>query len=134
MEEAKEVKQPGQAGLKEMLHRELEKLEEDYNEIKQSAVVSADGSIAAASPEDSGDDRLSAMSAFLLDSAQKSGRSLGWSEVGYFVINHPDGYLIVAPAGKATLALITSPRAKLGLLLFDIKETARRIRKILEGE
>lgn len=134
MEEVKEVKQPGGTGSVELLKRELEKLEEEYTEINQTAIVSADGRIAASSPEGSTNEKLSAMSAFLLESAQKSSRSLGWSDVGYLLTSHQDGYLIVAPAGNAFIVLLASPRAKLGLLLYDVKEAARRIKLTLEGE
>ncbi|NLI98176.1 hypothetical protein GX441_05895 [bacterium] len=131
MEEKNEVNKPAKETLNELLRRELDALKSEYPEITSAAIVSSDGFLMASRPEGGSDERFSAMSAFLLNSAHKSGQGLGWSEIGYLLVNHPDGYLIVAEAGKAIIALSASPRSKLGLLLYDIKETARRIRERL---
>lgn len=130
MDTTKEVN-PGKGPSVETLSDELESLKSQYPEILQVAVVSGEGATIAARPQGSADDRLAAMSAFLLGSARKSGEGLGWTDVNYLLASHPDGYLIVAGAGKATLALTASPRAKLGLLLYDIVETARRVKQTL---
>ena len=133
MEEMREVKSP-QESVSEALKRELGALKAEYPEITSAAVVSSDGLLMAVRPEGSTDERLAAMSAFLLSSACKTGEGLGWSGLGYLLVNHPDGYLLVAEAGKATITLTTSPRAKLGLLLYDIKESAKRLKQRLEGD
>ncbi|TET22596.1 MAG: hypothetical protein E3J71_05605 [Candidatus Stahlbacteria bacterium] len=133
MEEMREVKSP-QESVSEALKRELGTLKAEYPEITSAAVVSSDGLLMAVRPEGSTDERLAAMSAFLLSSARKTGEGLGWSGLGYLLVNHPDGYLLVAEAGKATITLTTSPRAKLGLLLYDIKESAKRLKQRLEGD
>lgn len=120
--------------LSEFLAQELDALRSEYPEITSAAVVSADGFLMAVSPEGSADEKMAAMSAFLLNSAQKTGDGLGWSGLGYLMVSHPDGYLLVADAGKATLTLATSPRAKLGLLLYDLKQSAAKLKEKLDGD
>lgn len=133
MEDIQEVKFP-QESVSEVLRRELGTLKAEYPEITSAAVVSSDGLLMAVRPEGSADERLAAMSAFLLNSARKTGDGLSWSGLDYLLVNHPEGYLLVAEAGKATIVLTTSPRAKLGLLLYDIKESAKRLKQTLEGD
>ena len=133
MEEMQEVKFP-QESVSEALRWELDALKAEYPEITSAAVVSSDGLLMAVRPEGSADERLAAMSAFLLNSARKTGDGMGWSGLDYLLVNHPEGYLLVAEAGKATITLTTSPRAKLGLLLYDIKEASKRVKQKLEGD
>lgn len=128
---SKEVNSTDQKSLTEVLSHEIDELKSDYPEISAAAIVSSDGSLMAARPREAGDDRVAAMSAFLLDSTKKAAQSLGWSDIGYFMINHNDGFMIVAPAGKATIVITTSPRAQLGLLLYDLSQSAKRIGKVV---
>ncbi len=132
MEEKKEVNE--KETLNETLRRELDSLKSEYPEITSAAIISSDGFLMASRPEGGADERFAAMSAFLLNSAHKSGQGLGWSDVGYILVNHTDGYLLVAEAGKAIIALTTSPRSQLGLLLYDLKESAKRIKERLAEE
>lgn len=134
MEEMQEVKKSSIQTLSEALNQELDALKAEYPEITSAAVVSSDGFLMAVRPEGSADERVAAMSAFLLNSAQKTADGLAFSGLGYIMVNHPDGYLLVADAGKATITIFTSPRAKLGLLLYDLKESAKRLRQRLESD
>ncbi len=131
MEEVTEVKKDRQTALTDDLLAVIDSLKDEYSEITGVAVVSSDGFLIASRP-DANDEQVSAMSAFLLSSAHKAAEGLGWSELGYLVINHNDGYLVIADAGKATLSLSTSPRARLGLLLYDVRQAAKKIQKRIE--
>ncbi|MBD3285713.1 hypothetical protein GF359_04580 [candidate division WOR-3 bacterium] len=130
MDEKNEVKEPSQDRLIQKLNRELDDLKADYPEIRAAAIVSADGNLMAARPEGAGDERLAAMSAFLLNSVKKAGEGLGWSNPGYILVQHPEGYLLAAQAGKSIITLATAPGVKLGLLLYDIQQSATRLKKV----
>lgn len=132
MEEKREVNE--KETLNEILRRELDSLKSEYPEITSAAIISSDGFLMAARPEGGADEKFAAMSAFLLNSAHKSGQGLAWPDIGYILVNHADGYLVVAEAGKAIVALSTSPRSQLGLLLYDLKESAKKIKERLAEE
>lgn len=131
MEETTEVKEPSGDSWTEVLNRELDALKANYPEISAAAIVSADGFLMAVRPEGSADERLAAMSAFLLNSVRKAGEGLGWSsKPRYVLVHHPEGYLLAAEAGKTIITLTTAPRVKLGLLLYDLQESAKRLKKV----
>jgi predicted regulator of Ras-like GTPase activity (Roadblock/LC7/MglB family) len=134
MEEKSEVKEASGQTLSEALNSELDVLKSEYPEISSAAIISSDGLLMAVRPAGAADDKVAAMSAFLLNSANRSASSLGWSGLGYVMVNHPDGYLLVADAGKATITLSTSPMVKLGLLLYDLKASAKRLKERLDGD
>ncbi|MBN2378982.1 roadblock/LC7 domain-containing protein [candidate division WOR-3 bacterium] len=130
MDEIPEVKEPSEDSLTEVLNKELDAFKADYPEISSAAIVSLDGFLMAVRPKGSADERLAAMSAFLLNSVRKAGDGLGWSKPGYILVQHSSGYLMAAEAGKTIIALAAGPKVKLGLLLYDLQESAKRLKMI----
>ena len=111
----------------------LDALMENNREIKASALVSLDGfTMASALPESMHDDRVGAMSAAILGLGERAAAELGRGALTQVFIEGDDGYVMLIAAGdRAVLTCISGIDAKLGLVLYDMRETAELIAEIL---
>ena len=102
-------------------------------EAEAAAVVSSDGlPMASALPPHVEEDRLAAMSAALLTLGERAAEGLGRGELGQVFIEGRDGYVVLMAAGPhAVLVTITSPRSKVGLVLFEMRRAAARIAEVM---
>ena len=102
-------------------------------EAEAAAVVSSDGlPMASALPPHVEEDRLAAMSAALLTLGERAAEGLGRGDLGQVFIEGRDGYVVLMAAGPhAVLVAITSPRAKVGLVLFEMRRAAARIGEVM---
>jgi len=106
---------------------------ENNREIKAAALVSLDGfTMASALPESMHDDRVGAMSAAILGLGERAAAELGRGALTQVFIEGDDGYVMLIAAGdRAVLTCIAGIEAKLGLVLYDMRETADLIAEIL---
>jgi predicted regulator of Ras-like GTPase activity (Roadblock/LC7/MglB family) len=102
-------------------------------EAEAAAVVSSDGlPMASALPPHVEEDRLAAMSAALLTLGERAAEGLGRGELGQVFIEGEDGYVVLMAAGPhAVLVAITSRRAKVGLVLFEMRRAAQDIASVM---
>lgn len=102
-------------------------------EAEAAAVVSSDGlPMASALPPHVEEDRLAAMSAALLTLGERAAEGLGRGELGQVFIEGEDGYVVLMAAGPhAVLVAITSRRAKVGLVLFEMRRAAEAIASVM---
>jgi predicted regulator of Ras-like GTPase activity (Roadblock/LC7/MglB family) len=102
-------------------------------EAEAAAVVSSDGlPMASALPPHVEEDRLAAMSAALLTLGERAAEGLGRGELGQVFIEGKDGYVVLMAAGPhAVLVAITSRRAKVGLVLFEMRRAAQDIADVM---
>ena len=102
-------------------------------ETEAAAVVSADGlPMASALPPHVEEDRLAAMSAALLTLGERAAEGLGRGELGQVFVEGKDGYVMLMAAGpNAVLVAITSKRAKVGLVLFEMSRAASQISDVM---
>lgn len=102
-------------------------------EAEAAAVVSSDGlPMASALPPHVEEDRLAAMSAALLTLGERAAEGLGRGELGQVFIEGNDGYVVLMAAGPhAVLVAITSRRAKVGLVLFEMRKAAQEISTVM---
>jgi uncharacterized protein len=102
-------------------------------EAEAAAVVSSDGlPMASALPPHVEEDRLAAMSAALLTLGERAAEGLGRGELGQVFIEGKDGYVVLMAAGPhAVLVAITSRRAKVGLVLFEMRRAAGEISSVM---
>ena len=139
-----EVRVPGAPGVEdgrallaptreERLAAALDALLENNREIKAAALVSLDGfTMASALPESMHDDRVGAMSAAILGLGERAAAELGRGALTQVFIEGDDGYVMLIAAGdRAVLTCIAGIEAKLGLVLYDMRETADLIAEIL---
>lgn len=117
----------------ERLAASLDALMENNQEILASALVSLDGfTMAAALPEGMQDDRVGAMSAAILGLGERAAAELGRGALTQVFIEGEDGYVMLIAAGpRAVLTCIADIEAKLGLVLYDMRDAAEIIAEIL---
>ncbi len=117
----------------ERLAAALDALMENNQEVLAAALVSLDGfTMAAALPDSMQDDRVGAMSAAILGLGERAAAELGRGALTQVFIEGETGYVMLIAAGdKAVLTCIADVEAKLGLVLYDMRDTADTIAEIL---
>jgi uncharacterized protein len=102
-------------------------------DVEAAAVVSGDGlPMASALPPYVEEDRLAAMSAALLTLGERAAAGLGRGDLAQVFVEAAQGYVVLMAAGAdAVLVAITSPRAKVGLVLYEMKRSAQRVAAIM---
>jgi predicted regulator of Ras-like GTPase activity (Roadblock/LC7/MglB family) len=122
-----------QATREERLVQTLDALMEHSPDVQAAALVSLDGfTMASALPEGMQEDRVGAMSAAILGLGERAAAELGRGHLSQVFIEGAEGYVLLMAAGdRAVLTALASPSAKLGLVLYDMRETATDIGAIL---
>jgi predicted regulator of Ras-like GTPase activity (Roadblock/LC7/MglB family) len=122
-----------QASREERLVAALDGLMEHSPDVQAAALVSLDGfTMAAALPEGMQEDRVGAMSAAILGLGERAATELGRGHLSQVFIEGADGYVLLMAAGdRAVLTALSAPGSKLGLVLYDMRETAGEIGDIL---
>lgn len=122
-----------QASREERLAGALNTLLENSVDIQAAALVSLDGfTMASALPEGMHEDRVGAMSAAILGLGERAAAELGRGHLSQVFIEGEDGYVLLIAAGdRAVLTCLAGMQAKLGLVLYDMKQSAEAIADIL---
>lgn len=122
-----------QASREERLVAALDSLMEHSPDVQAAALVSLDGfTMASALPEGMQEDRVGAMSAAILGLGERAATELGRGHLSQVFIEGADGYVLLMAAGdRAVLTALSAPGSKLGLVLYDMRETAGEIGDIL---
>jgi predicted regulator of Ras-like GTPase activity (Roadblock/LC7/MglB family) len=104
-------------------------------EVEAAAVVSADGlPMASALPPHVEEDRLAAMSAALLTLGERAADNLGKGELAQVFVEGANGHVILMSAGlSAVLVAVTTSGAKAGLILFEMRKAADRVRWVMDS-
>ena len=114
----------------------LEESKERIQEIEGLLLVTRDGlPIASTTLTDSTDeDRMSAMAAAALNLAERVVVELAKGDLKEMVIKGTEGLIIVIQVGdEAVLTATTSSDAKLGLILLELKRSAKSVIELLIG-
>jgi predicted regulator of Ras-like GTPase activity (Roadblock/LC7/MglB family) len=117
----------------ERLAGALDELMAESPDIQAAALVSMDGfTMASALPEGMQEDRVGAMSAAILGLGERAAAELGRGHLTQVFIEGDDGYVVLIAAGsKAVLTTLARTESKLGLVLYDMSQTAETISEIL---
>ncbi len=117
----------------ERLAQALDALIQEDPDIEAAALVSLDGfTMASALPAGMQADRVGAMSAAILGLGERAAAELGRGHLAQVFIEGETGFVLLVAAGdRAVLTVIASKEAKLGLVLYDMKQTAARVAEIL---
>ena len=118
----------------EQMVERLQRLQSSALDIEASAVVSVDGLImASALPEGVEEDRVSAMSAAMLSLGERISNELGRGGLDEVYVHGDQGYILLMSAGRdAVLSLLAREKAKLGLVLLEMRRAADDIRELIE--
>ena len=130
---ARPVSAVHQPTREERLASALDALMENNQEIQAAALVSLDGfTMASALPDNMEDDRVGAMSAAILGLGERAAAELGRGSLTQVFIEGENGYVMLIAAGdRAVLTCISGIEAKLGLVLYDMRDAAEAIGQIL---
>ena len=119
------------AGLDEVLAALLRRAPE----LHAAAVVSYDGlPMASAMPPGFDEDRVAAMSAALLSLGERASEGLGRGSLAQVYVEGENGAVhLVGADDEAVLVAVASPQAKTGLVLFELRRSARDVAAVLRG-
>lgn len=111
----------------------LKKLLSAIPEVKEAAIVSAEGlPIASALPQGRDETRIAAMTAALLSLSERAVIEMEKGEFEQLYVKGNDGYLLVMQAGpNAVLTVSTTKDVRLGLIFLDCKRTCEKIAKLI---
>jgi predicted regulator of Ras-like GTPase activity (Roadblock/LC7/MglB family) len=123
-----------QASREERLVGALDALMEHSQDIQAAALVSLDGfTMASALPDGMQEDRVGAMSAAILGLGERAAAELGRGHLSQVFIEGADGYVLLMASGdRAVLTVLADSSSKLGLVLYDMRQTAEEIAEILK--
>ena len=115
-----------QSRTEKMVSR-LRELQIASPDIEASAVVSVDGLImASALPQDTEEDRVSAMSAAMLSLGERIAMELGRGNLDEVYIRGESGYVVLTAVGdEAVLTGLARHNAKLGLIFLEMRRAAQ---------
>ncbi|MFW9943086.1 MAG: roadblock/LC7 domain-containing protein [Candidatus Thorarchaeota archaeon] len=108
----------------ENLDEKLKKLVKTIPEVKAAIIVSTEGfPIATALSRDTDRIRMAGMTAALISIAERSITEMAKGKFEQLFIRGKNGYILVLPTGpNAVLAISTTNKVKLRLIIHDIKE------------
>jgi uncharacterized protein len=123
-------------GRSSRLDRVLCELVTQVPEIEAASVVSFDGlPMASALPEGMDEDRVAAMSAALLSLGERAAEGLGRGELSQVYVEGENGTVFLISADdEAVLVAVAAKGAKVGLMLFEVRQAARAVADVLRVE
>jgi uncharacterized protein len=114
----------------------LEDLRSLSGEVTTAAVLSGDGELRASTLHPGVDrDRHTAMLVALVGIAGRVARENGGSRFARVRIKEEGGHvLLVSLEGGGTLAVTTTPNARIGLIFYDMRNAQRELERMLASE
>lgn len=112
----------------------LDDFVDSSRDVEAAAVVSLDGlPMASALPDSLEEDRLGAMAAALLSLGEQAAAGLGRGALSQVFVEGAGGYVFLMSArDQAVLAAITGSEAKIGLMLYQMRQAADHVGQALE--
>jgi predicted regulator of Ras-like GTPase activity (Roadblock/LC7/MglB family) len=127
----------------DLLEEALKGLCDNLEGVQGAVIVSIEGFVVAAyAPRESDMDeegptsspQVAAMAATLIALGERTLARLAQGEMLRLLIEGNDGGMLVVPANRrASVAVMVSKEAKMGLVLFALQQGAEKISNILEG-
>jgi predicted regulator of Ras-like GTPase activity (Roadblock/LC7/MglB family) len=126
----------GAAGRSLQLDQILAALLRQAPDVEAAAVVSFDGlPMASALPAGMDEDRVAAMSAALLSLGERAAQGLGRGDLSQVYVEGDNGTVFLVSADdEAVLVAVGRVGAKVGLLLFEVKQAAAAVGAALRIE
>ena len=129
----------------ELLEAALARLCNGLSNVQGAVIVSIEGFVVAAytpgrnidnSEEDPvNSPQVAAMAATLIALGERTLARLAQGDLSRMLLEGNDGAMLVVPASKrAAVALMVTSDAKMGLSLYALRQAAKNVRDILEGE
>ncbi len=128
----------------DLLEAALKELCSKLHGVQGAVIVSIEGFVVAAyTPHESDMDeegptsspQVAAMAATLIALGERTLSRLAQGEMLRLLIEGNDGGMLVVPANRrASVAVMVGREAKMGLALYALQQSAKKISEILEGE
>lgn len=124
----------------EMLERILKTLHVAADGVRASVIVNSDGLLVAAYPP--GDEenphenptsspQVAAMSATLIGLAERTLARLAQGDLERLLMEGEDGVMVIYPAGRASVAVLTEKDARLSYVLYATRKAAADVKALL---
>lgn len=124
----------------EMLERILKTLHVAADGVRASVIVNSDGLLVAAYPP--GDEenphenptsspQVTAMSATLIGLAERTLARLAQGDLERLLMEGEDGVMVIYPAGRASVAVLTEKDARLSYVLYATRKAAADVKALL---
>jgi predicted regulator of Ras-like GTPase activity (Roadblock/LC7/MglB family) len=125
----------GGAGSAEELNRVLADLQALSGDMESCGVLSKDGNLLSSSHGEGVDrERVAAMVAALANLAERVARENGKNHASQIRVKAEGGHvLLVRLEGGGTLVATTGPDARVGLVLYDMRNARGEVEKALQG-
>ena len=125
----------GGAGSAEELNRVLADLQALSGDMESCGILSKDGNLLSSSHGEGVDrERVAAMVAALANLAERVARENGKNHASQIRVKAEGGHvLLVRLEGGGTLVATTGPDARVGLVLYDMRNARGEVEKALEG-
>ncbi|MGB3634150.1 MAG: roadblock/LC7 domain-containing protein, partial [Rubrobacteraceae bacterium] len=124
-----------QVGERESLDQVLGNLRSLSGDIDSCAVLSKDGELLASRHEEGVDrERTKAMLAALVNIAGRTARENDKENAEQVRVKTDLGHVLVVKLENGALATTTGPDARVGLVLYDMRNARGEIEKALQGE
>ena len=125
----------GGSGSAEELNRVLADLQALSGDMESCGVLSKDGNLLSSSHGEGVDrERVAAMVAALANLAERVARENGKNHASQIRVKAEGGHvLLVRLEGGGTLVATTGPDARVGLVLYDMRNARGEVEKALEG-
>jgi predicted regulator of Ras-like GTPase activity (Roadblock/LC7/MglB family) len=123
----------GSASAVDQMQKVLEDLQALSGEVRTAAVLSEDGELRASTlPPGVDRERYVAMIAALAGLARRTARENGGTGFIQVMIRDEGGHvLLVGLEGDGTLAATTGPDARVGLVLYDMRNVRRELERMV---
>lgn len=117
----------------EQIAEALDSFLQSCPDVEGAAVMSSDGlPMASALPDGFQEERIAAMSAAMLGLGEKASETLGRGSMRQLFVEGEHGFVYLMSAGpSAVLCAVSRPSGKTGLVLYEMKEAASRIARVL---
>lgn len=123
-----------QGGDRENLDRVLGDLQSLSGDIDSCAVLSGDGELLASRHEEGVDrERTKAMLAALVNLAGRTARDNGKENAEQLRVKTGLGHVLAVRLENGALAATTGPEARVGLVLYDMRNARGEVEKALQG-
>lgn len=127
----------------DLLEEALKELCDKLEGVQGAVIVSIEGFVVASySPHESDMDdegptsspQVAAMAATLIALGERTLSRLAQGEMIRLLIEGNDGGMLVVPADRrSSVAVMVGTEAKMGLVLYGLQQTAKKVSEILEG-
>ncbi|MEM3398335.1 MAG: roadblock/LC7 domain-containing protein [Nitrososphaerota archaeon] len=102
-------------------------------DVSGAAIISTEGLVIESSlPSGVDEERASAAFSALQSIVERVSDQVALGKLNFLILLTDKGGAILYPGKKASLIILMSPKAKIGLLIIDVKDTVEKLKDILD--